>query len=55
MEIYRILEPVGTSWDDVEWEVVDTILGTYSDAAACASGIACIQFYHPIRNSWEDA
>jgi hypothetical protein len=55
MEIFRILEPVGTSWDDVEWEHIDTILGTYDDAVAIASDIARIQFYHPIRDSWEDA
>ena len=55
MEIFRILEPVGTSWDDVEWERVDTILGTYADAAAIASDIAFIEFYRPIRNCWEAA
>jgi hypothetical protein len=55
MEIFRILEPVGTSWEDVEWEVEDIILGSYDDAAAIASDIARIQCYRPILNTWEDA
>ena len=57
LDIYRIIEPVGTSWDDVEWITVDTFVGIYEEAFIRSqkfSHYAEIQFYDGFNCKWRD-
>ena len=59
IDIYRIIEPVGTSWLDVEWETAEVLVGTYDDAydAQRAGGYhqySLIQFYDGETSTWRE-
>jgi hypothetical protein len=68
-EIYRIIVPVGTSWDDiavvilderirirVEYETETVIVGTYDDAYDLSSNpYSLIQYYDGYFSKWRFA
>lgn len=59
IDIYRIIEPVGTSWADVEWITAEVLVGTYSDAfvAQEAGGYhhySVIEFYDGETSTWKE-
>jgi hypothetical protein len=59
IDIYRIIEPVGTSWLDIEWEVAELLVGTYDDAydAQRAGGYhhySLIEFYDVETSTWRE-
>jgi hypothetical protein len=59
LDIYRIIEPVGTSWEDVEWVTAEVLVGTYGDAydAQRAGGYhhySEIEFYDGETSTWKE-
>jgi hypothetical protein len=56
-EIYRLREPVGTSWQDVEWITTQVLVGTYDDAWALAevNDHTTIEYFDGLTNQWIEA